>query len=267
MRVIIGTYNVHYKLRPEHVEQDLRKLLTETNADVIGLQEFAKNPRAKALDRLCLEFGWEHFQANALRDQDAVPIMWKDSEWELMQTGTQRISEAIDAENGAGGAFIESKFATWVLLQRRHGNKCIGVINWHAPGSVENPDNVKRRKSLVQCTRGVRTLARTLRRQVDALFITGDMNVNYRRDTMRTQEGFPIEEFREAGLPANWSWDDELPRLGTHFENGLLTYDVNPVAKDERIIDYVFGTAPPTRSLILRGYASDHRPVLAVYQL
>jgi endonuclease/exonuclease/phosphatase (EEP) superfamily protein YafD len=83
------------------------------------------------------------------------------------------------------------------------------------------------------------------------VFVTGDFNVNFRRDRVLKTKIFPYATMAALGLRASYEslWE---PRIGTH-------------GGGTRLIDYVFSlpqnTVTPASQTVLRGYGSDHRPV------
>lgn len=261
MKIVVGSYNIHFRLSLPDIETDLNKLLETTEVSVLGLQEVGKDDRIEVLERICQQRGWEYYRPDAIPYQAQDPIMWNDKMWESVQLGSHRLNDEVWAEDGAGSARIESKWATWVVLRHRETNKRIAVINWHAPATVEDPKKPMRQAALRQCTASADVLARDLSKEVDATFIAGDMNVNYRRKRVNRIPGFPVAVFHKSGFMANWSYG-RLPLLGTHTSNGLFT----TLPTGTRLIDYVFANVPCVRSRILRGYVSDHRPVLAIYR-
>lgn len=249
MSVTFGTYNLHFKLSPEQVGYDLAKLIDSTYVSVLGLQEMGNNERVPMLSALSGR-GWQFTRPDDLPYQKQVPLGWDTQVWAAERIGSQRISSAIHAEPGAGGAFIESKWATFAILRSYSTGKRAAVINWHAPASVENPANVLRRESMQQCTASVLALACQFAPYVSGVFIAGDMNVDYRKKEIRQTPGFPVAVFRSEGFRANWS-AGRLPLYGTH---------------KRRLIDYLFSNARIIKTKALAGYSSDHRPVLAEYK-
>jgi hypothetical protein len=88
------------------------------------------------------------------------------------------------------------------------------------------------------------------------IFVTGDFNVNYRKDKVVRDPIFPYAALGASGLRASHYALGE-PATGTHrLSNGY----------DKRLIDYVH--YPVTRRLvpqsqrIMRGLNSDHRPMV-----
>lgn len=260
MLTVIGSYNLHFKLKPSQVRKDLAKLLSSNDIDVLGMQEMGKPVRVLVLNKIGREYGWEFFRPNDLPAQRQTPIGWNNERWEALQTGAQRLNDSTEVEPGSGGTTVESKWAPWVILRNRKNDRTIAVINWHAPGGVENPKNVKRRAVMEECTASVKELARELEKEVQSVFITGDMNINFRKPELRALNKFPIKAFKNAGFYACWEYN--MPKIGTHTHNGMLKF----LPTGRRIIDYVFSNDKPISSEILLGYSSDHRPVLVTYR-
>ena len=84
-----------------------------------------------------------------------------------------------------------------------------------------------------------------------------DLNVNYRRDVIVQDPAFPYVNMAEVRVEASYE-SLGMPAIGTH-------------GGGTRLIDYVShlrrNVITPLSQQILRGYASDHRPVLVEYQL
>lgn len=87
------------------------------------------------------------------------------------------------------------------------------------------------------------------------IFVTGDFNVNYRRDREVRAEIFPYDRFKEQGVLSNWSFLG-APGEGTH---------------GNRLIDYVFVSkskkVEPRMHEILGKGGSDHHAVIMKVRL
>ena len=90
-----------------------------------------------------------------------------------------------------------------------------------------------------------------------SIFVTGDFNVNYRRDAIVRDPAFPYVNMAEVRVEASYE-SLGMPPIGTH-------------GGGTRLIDYVShlrrNVVTPLSQQVLRGYTSDHRPVLVEYQL
>lgn len=251
MALAIGSYNIHFNLQPDHVESELTRLLG-TRAQVIGLQEFWDNRRIPGLRRAARAHGWEFWRPDDLKAQRQDPLLWNARVWEAVQTGAQRLNDEVDAEPGSGGANIESKWAPWVILRRRSDGVRIAIANWHAPATVTDSSKPLRQKALEQGAIAIRDLMKDLRPDVDHRFVVGDINVDYHRTDYRRRVGYPVVEWAKVGLTPCW-------------QHALFVSSKSTVTEAHRIIDYVFASQKPRRVRILRGYASDHKPILAFY--
>jgi hypothetical protein len=256
--VVVGTYNAHWRLPGGAVEDDLGRLLSACG--VLGLQEMGHRSRGALVRRVCRGRGWRWHRPDDLPHQRQDPLLWDDRAWEAVETGCCRLSAEAEAEDGAGGARITAQWATWVRLRRRRDGLVLSAACWHAPASVQDPRLVRRRAVMAEGSASLAGLARRLRVRSDLTVVVGDMNVDHRRADVRREPGFPTAALRGAGLRPCWD-GRKLPALGTHRRVAGLS---GPTS-GRRLIDYVYADAPALGARVLRGYASDHRPVLARY--
>ena len=93
------------------------------------------------------------------------------------------------------------------------------------------------------------------------IFVTGDLNVSYRRDKIVQDRLFPYYNMRQVGVRASYDVLGE-PVRGTHILDS---------GNDTRVIDYVdylvHPKVTPAKQSVLLGYASDHRPVLVRFDI
>lgn len=259
----VGSYNIHFKMTPANVARDLTALLKATRKDVSvwGLNEFGNDERQAVLDSLGGQ-GWEHFRADAMPGQDSVPIIWDALVWDVETMDTRRLSEPVTAEKGAGGARIPAKYATLVILRHKRSGKRCAFICLHLPATIQSKKKKLRRAVAKRITRQVRIIAAEVRPTVAAVFVVGDMNLDYRKAAVRNAEGLPIRELQKIGMRA--CWHGRKTPYGTHIAGSRMKRLMRPRG---RVIDYVFSTATCLRAVVLRGYLSDHRPVAAFYRV
>lgn len=263
--VNIATYNVEYGRSNTAVVSDLRRLASD-GADVMGLQEMGSGTRRKAvLEQFvdCSTCQYDAFMPN-VREQNAVPILYNWSKFRLLEAGgTQVSARTFVGASGAGPKTLKAKWVNWVLLRHRVSGQSMYVLNSHAVPSVQasnggpNTSHPERLALYRQHMDGLKTMITNFKRSGAAVFSTGDFNVNHRRDMVMKDKLFPYVNMAEVGVNASFK-DLGLPSGGTHL-NGT------------RLIDYVFSAQHPAvrakRQAILRGYGSDHRPVLVRYAL
>jgi endonuclease/exonuclease/phosphatase (EEP) superfamily protein YafD len=130
-----------------------------------------------------------------------------------------------------------------------------------APDGGPNKRQPKRLELYRKHMNGLRELIAPMKASGAAVFVTGDLNVNFRKDRVVQTPFFPFATMRALGLRASFESLGE-PSTGTH---------VLPNGSSMRLIDYVFSLqhpgVTPVSQEILRGYSSDHRPVRVVYEL
>ena len=86
------------------------------------------------------------------------------------------------------------------------------------------------------------------------MFVTGDLNVNFRRDRVRSRRSSP------TASSARWGWRRVYQALS---EPSIGTATLRS-GNDTRLIDYVYllpRKPPSPPASIVRGLASDHRPL------
>lgn len=249
MTIKVATYNLHFDRTQAQAHADLTKLVG-AGPEMIGLQEWGKAERYQVLQEVTAIAGWDFYRPNNPgTSQRQTPVLWNAAIWDRIDSFATKLNEETVAEDGAGGATIEAKYAVWVTLQRKADGKKISLVNWHAPASITDPANVIRRQVMKTCTERVAALMEELA-LVSEVYMTGDMNVDYRNDAVRLEVGFPVERFKRFGSRANWYYDKPETN-GTH---------------GDRLIDYVFSTRPAVDSSIrVTGYSSDHKPVVVTY--
>jgi endonuclease/exonuclease/phosphatase (EEP) superfamily protein YafD len=142
------------------------------------------------------------------------------------------------------------------------------VLNNHTVPSVQGRDGGPNRRSPERLDiyrthmEGLQNLVRPIEEQgLGLVFVTGDLNVNYRRDSVLAPEMFPYHRMGEVGLEASYQALGQ-PAIGTHVLRS---------GNDSRLIDYVY-FQPGSRlqaydQRVLTGFASDHRPLLVEFQV
>lgn len=265
----IATYNVHGGLSVSRAVNDIATL-AGTGADVISLQEMGSRTRRDTLRAQLVDCETCELDAHMpLSGPEAsTPILYRSDRFELQREGSLKVSEATYVgPEGAGPSTLKAKFVNWVELLDLQSGQTVFILNNHAVPSVQAKDggpNWKLPERLTlyrQHMTGLQSLVREFGSTGALVFVTGDFNVNYRKDRIVRAKMFPYMRLGSLATRPTWFTLGE-PATGTHvLENGF----------DKRVIDYVFNTAHEAVTVksqaILRGYASDHRPVLAGYGL
>ena len=262
--VQVVTYNTAAQLSTGRAVQDVVRL-AETGADVLALQEMSSpDRRRRVVDRLVrcrdCKFG-------AYIPQGAVPagtpVLYRLHRFHFQGAGTEQVTEAMHVGSaGAGPATLRARFVNWVHLRERRTGRSVYVLNNHAVPTVQGDGggpNKRMRKRLTMYRlhmRGLQDLVTRFKQRGGKVFVTGDLNVNFRTDRRFAARMFPYRRLGDVGLQASFATLGE-PRRGTHVLRS---------GRDTRLIDYVYYLPRPSvRPLdqhVLRGYSSDHRPLL-----
>jgi endonuclease/exonuclease/phosphatase family metal-dependent hydrolase len=265
--VRIATYNVATTLRTRRAVRDVRRLAGRVH--ILALQEMS-NPRRRARVRSALvSCGRCPFDAYlpGSAGPGSNPILVRSRRFRVVAAGSRQVTKRTwVGPRGAGPSTIAAKHVSYVRLRDRRTGRFVVVLNNHAVASVQAPGGEpnrrlrKRVRLYRQHMRGLQQLV-TRFRDRNQVFVTGDLNVNYRVDRRVGARLFPYHRLGRLGMRA--SYDPlGMPATGTHR---LRSGD------DRRLIDYVYylrqRSVRPVRQRILRGYASDHRPLVVHFRV
>ena len=268
-QVSIATLNTAATISTDRAVADITRLAS-TGADVITLQEMANPDRRKRVVAALVNCSMCEFEAHmpAGAVPGSTPILYRWDRFRLEGSGTTQVSEATYVgPRGAGPSTLNAKFVNWVHLRERATGLHLYVLNNHAvptvqgPGGGPNRSHPKRLALYRQHMQGLRDLIGPMKASGAAVFVTGDLNVNFRKDKVVRPPMFPYMSLGALGLRASFDTLGEPP-IGTH---------VLPNGSSMRLIDYVYSLqhprVTPVAQGILRGYASDHRPVKVEFDL
>jgi endonuclease/exonuclease/phosphatase (EEP) superfamily protein YafD len=268
-QVRVATYNTSSQVSLGQAVADVARLADE--ADIVTLQEMSSLKRRNAVRASLVDCSMCPFEAHIPQEavQGGTPILYRWDKFRVEASGTTKVSDATYVgPKGAGPSTLRAKYVNWVQLRDRVTGRDVYVLNNHAVPSVQAKGGAPNRKMKArlklyrQHMAGLRTLISEFRSGGGVVFVTGDLNVNFRTDRKVQAKMFPYSQMKALGLRASF---DSLgqPSGGTHvLRSGFAT----------RLIDYVYAStsAPgvtPVNQRILYGYSSDHRPVVATYQL
>jgi endonuclease/exonuclease/phosphatase (EEP) superfamily protein YafD len=265
----IATYNIKGALSTTQTVTDLRKL-SAAGADVMALQEMGSRPRRDAVAAALVNCAGCQYDAfmPTVSGQSEVPILYRWSKFRLEESGATQVSvPTYVGAPGAGPSTMNAKYVTWVKLRQRATGQLFYVLNNHtvptvqAPTGGSNPAFPVRLSLYRQHMTGLKALVTQVKATGAAVFVTGDLNVSYRRDKVVQDRIFPYYNLRQVGVRASYDALGE-PVLGTHvLDNGNAT----------RVIDYVdylvHPKVTPVKQSVLLGYASDHRPVMVRFDI
>lgn len=261
----VATYNIRHALSDAVATTDVQKL-ADSGADVISMQEMGSARRRAAVRaRLvdCAECPFGASMPNGAGPGE-LPILFRRSELTYVSKGVEKVSDATRVgSSGAGPSKIAPKYLAYIELQHQATGQLLYIINNHAVASVQardggpNNKHPERLKLFRQHMAGLRAMIARFEATGAAVVVTGDFNVNYRRDVVRQDKIFPYAVMKKVGVFASYKVLG-TPAGGSH-------------GSGTRLIDYVAASESPTlvpqRQRILTGYRSDHRPVAVTYQV
>lgn len=246
------------------------KQLAATGADIITLQEMASAERRKAVRAALVDCAGCAYSAwmPALPVPGSTPILFRKDKFELVKAGTEQVSApTYVGARGAGPSTLNAKFVNWVKLHELTTGRRIFVLNNHAVPTVQaknggpNTALPKRLALYRQHMSGLKSLISRFEARRKPVFVTGDFNVNFRKDRVVRASLFPYVNMAQVHVQASYQALGE-PVNGTH---------VLPNGYDKRLIDYVmFSNHPavdPVSQRVLFGYNSDHRPLMVDFTL
>jgi endonuclease/exonuclease/phosphatase family metal-dependent hydrolase len=242
------------------------RAVADRGVDVIALQEMASAKRRAAVRAALVDCETCVFEMFAPTNSGAVsagtPILYRSDRFWLLASGSVQVTKATYVgPRGAGPSTIRPKFVNWVRLRDRLTRRQVYVLNNHTVPSVQarngGPNaNKARLRVYRKHMSGLKALIVQSQQTGGTIFVTGDFNVNYRKDRIVAASMFPYRSLSDVAVRASYQRLGE-PRTGTH---------ILPSGNDERLIDYVFirdhRAVTPVRQEIITGVSSDHRPIL-----
>lgn len=269
-QIKIATFNAGATVKPARSMQDLAKIVA-LNPDVIALQEFSNwTKRSTVAETLincegCVYGGYMPVAAV----QGGTPILYRSDRFRLLAAGTQQVTEAtFVGKAGAGPSTVRPKYVNWVRLRDLTTKRLIHVFNNHTIASVQGSNGGPNRKFKLRLKvyrkhmKGLQALIQqTTATYKGLVFVTGDLNVNFRRDKVLAPKLFPYTRLGDVGLRASYDLLGQ-PATGTHVLRS---------GNASRLIDYVYlkpGKAvTPVAQTILPDVFSDHRPLLVDFEV
>jgi hypothetical protein len=264
--VRIATYNTAATVKTDRAVADIERLAAVS--DVVALQEMGSWARRSAVAASlvdCETCAFDAFMPIAAVP-GSTPILWNSERFKFKGSGTRQVSkDTFVGRAGAGPSTLRAKYINYVLLKDRQTKRNFYVLNNHAVPSVQgdggraNQKYPKRLALYRQHMDGLKQLVAELQASGRAVFVTGDLNVNYRRDRIVQDRLFPYHNLRQVGLLASHEALGE-PAIGTHS-----------LGSGSRLIDYVYYprhvAVAPLAQQVHTGYSSDHRPIVVNVQL
>lgn len=263
----VVTLNTEYPQPDRAALADVKRLV-DARIPVIALQETMGKARRTAIAARfvdCSTCVYDGYLAQR-NTEGATPILWNSRRFALVDSGNEQVTEDwYVGPAGAGPSTFQEKFITWVQLRDRATGRSFFVLNTHFIPSVQGAGgypNTKlpaRLEHFQQHMSALQALVTTFRETGLPVLVTGDFNVNFRRDKVIRPEMFPYASLDAVGARATFAAVGE-PGYGSHVGGD-----------GKRLIDYVAYTLgprlSPVRNGVMLGFNSDHRPVWARFAL
>lgn len=248
----IVSYNLKFDVPAQDGIEDLRKLISRDDSDIITLQEMSNGNRREAIRKAfvdCTACEWRAFMPNT-RDQNENPILWNGTKFKLLDSG------GVQATNRqrVDGRDFRALYVNYVKLEvRATGNKIL-VLNNHLPAHVEASGRPRSGSAdrMVLYKKNMEAIEQMIRQNQSSdttVFVTGDFNVHFTADKKAKSPDFPYKTLSTLNTFASYEYLGE-PKGGTHAGG--------------RLIDYVFMPRNSTANMrsqviISDGLHSDHK--------
>lgn len=268
--VRIATFNTAAMSTTRQGFNDVKNLLAQ-GPDIVALQEMSSwERREKVRKRLldcdaCEWDGWIPVPAV----QGGQPILWRSDKFTFLGRDWLELApETYVGSRGAGPSTMHAKYVVRVRLLDNLTGRTIWILNNHFVPTVQGDDggrNDNRRRTRLYALHmaNLQAVVDKVRNEEGGglVFLTGDFNVNYRKDKIAQDPIFPYAALATRKLRASYYQLGE-PATGTHrLSNGF----------DKRLIDYVLFR--PSRRVIatgqriVTGMNSDHRPLIVDFKI
>ena len=266
--ISISSYNVRHTLSADRAVADIKELAARS--DIVTLQEMSSGVRRREVRASLFDCSMCPFEGYLPTPAvpGATPILYRWDRFRVEGSGTVQVTEdTYVGPAGSGPATLRAKYLNWVKLRERATGQSLYVINNHTVPTVQGKGGGPNRRFperlalYRQHMTGLTALITGFKQDGSLVFVTGDFNVNYRRDVIGQWRMFPYARLGAVGVRASYQALGQ-PARGTHVLRS---------GRGDRLIDYVWyledRDVTPVSQRILRGYDSDHRPVVVSFRL
>ncbi|MDN4173788.1 hypothetical protein QWY28_12575 [Nocardioides sp. SOB77] len=258
----VVSYNALRLLPLERARRDWDRLTARRDVDLIGWQE-SKSSAFRRLHPQYRSRGWQTWHWPDPDGPISLAVSWRTATFELLDVSFRRMHR--------GGHPRETTHpfpARWVVtaqLRHRGSGRTVTLLNTHVNQHIETGQRFEDNLNARRAKRHLATLARMWDTAPGPVVVgTGDYNFDFADDSRARPAGGITRAFRGRATSS-------YQALGLR---GLAP------TRNTRWIDYVHladrslrtrrdrgGTAQFARHAVLRGYASDHAPLLARVRL
>ena len=272
----IVTYNVFAQSTKNQVLSDVATIIKEKDPEVLTLQEVYQKDRRSAI-RAKFACKTCTYRAYSVGNHGAKEnmLLWKRDVFAVKKTG---ISKSVDGYT-EHGVKLPPLYLNWARLKYKGSKQQIIVGSTHLPSLVDRnddgyPDAGKHPKRVDAYEKHMNMMASKVKSwkkqyKTTPIFITGDFNVNFRKDEKVQHKVFPYDSFSKVKGASNWQ-DTDFPEKHPHVETHTHEQPGMPKA---RLIDYIFlfkdgddvhisGT-----QVLGKGLHSDHKAVVGHYKI
>lgn len=261
----IASFNTASFLSTRAAVRDI-KAVANSPVDILALQEMSSPERRDAVRAALVDCDgcvFDMFVPAGGAVPAGTPILYRRDRFWVIESGSVQVTEeTYVGPRGAGPSTIRPKYVNWLRLRDRLTRRQVYVLNNHTVPTVQAPDggpndNKERLAIYRRHMAGLTALVTQLSDTGGAMFVTGDFNVNYRKDRVVATSFFPYAALGRVAVHASYehTWE---PEIGTH---------ILPSGFDMRLIDYVSildrRPVEPLGNHVIRGLNSDHRPIVA----
>lgn len=257
----VVSFNALRHLPPRRARQDWDRLTARDDVDLVGWQE-SKSPAFRELFPRYVDEGWETWRWPDADGPISLAVTWRTATLELLDVAAEKV------HRGGYPRETDNPFpARWVVTARfrhRATGRAVTLLNTHVNQGIETGEGWQDNLNARFARRHLARLAELWRTAPGEVVVgTGDYNFDHADDARAQPRGGITRRF--AGRATS-----SYEALGL---DGLLP------TRRTRWIDYVFladrhlrrpdgtGRAQFARHRVLRGYHSDHRPLLARIRL
>jgi endonuclease/exonuclease/phosphatase family metal-dependent hydrolase len=252
----VGTFNINASQTYQVWTQAVSDFMPMV--DVAGLQEV--NKREKTAWLLQVE-GWGSYRPAVLQQN---PVIWDESEFELVEGRGEKIANGrqVEVKKPGADAYEKDAYATVVRLRHVGNGQTISVVNLHLiSGAVNNGKKIAAHPKLyrlyVDEVAGARKVIAAEQAWAGGrVYVVGDFNNNYPADRRWKKAPLAYAQLTALGLTSAWeSRPILLPGQGSGTRGG--SYLDNLWSRDRAVNVAVKRTF----------HVSDHYPVVATYTI
>ncbi len=253
----VVSMNALYSLPADEARDDIQKVTSRDDVDVIGWQEASRI--GPALHQVS---GWTTRTFTRDGANSEVAVSWRSAEFTLVSARQVDVAPGVAVSRGSYP--FAARLVAVVTLRHRETGRLLTVIDTHLPRRIEDVDDPGRWAPTLNAQRAqvqLRRMAAIWERSGARWVIgTGDFNFDAGSAASNHSDSAPLSQL--SGTAVSTYQKLGIPAVPTHPPSG-------------RHIDYVWldrdddesGEITLRGQQVLRDYHSDHNPLLARLRL